>query len=114
MPSVFYLDVQKGGANWNKQRMKVARTHERIKNARTVTCKTLYKDHKNHDVIGIEDLQVSNILQESQTSESDSKYHGHNSKRCCCIRQAGMGEKSDCGVKNIRWFPNLFALRLQK
>ena len=25
----------KGGANWNKQRMKVARIHERIKNART-------------------------------------------------------------------------------
>lgn len=52
-----------GGSNWNKQRIKVARIHEQITNARTDYLQKI-STHivKNHDIIGIEDLQVSNML----------------------------------------------------
>ncbi|MFD2445501.1 IS200/IS605 family element RNA-guided endonuclease TnpB [Bacillus sp. CGMCC 1.16607] len=52
-----------GGSNWYKAKMKVARIHEKITNAR--------KDYldkistvivKNHDIIGMENLSVSNML----------------------------------------------------
>jgi putative transposase len=53
----------KGGSNWNKQRMKVARIHERITCARTDYLQKISTNIiKNHDVIGVEDLQVSNML----------------------------------------------------
>ncbi|CAM4234650.1 RNA-guided endonuclease TnpB family protein [Bacillus mobilis] len=61
----------KGGANWNKQRMKVARIHERIKNARTDYLQKLStRIIKNHDVLGIEDLQVSNMLQNHKLAKA--------------------------------------------
>jgi putative transposase len=53
----------KVGSNWNKQRMKVARIHERITCARTDYLQKISTNIiKNHDVIGVEDLQVSNML----------------------------------------------------
>lgn len=53
----------KGSSNWNKQRVKVARIHERIVNARTDYLQKI-STHivKNHDIIAIEDLQVSNMM----------------------------------------------------
>ncbi|PGT59715.1 transposase, partial [Bacillus cereus] len=52
-----------GSSNWNTQRIKVARIHEQITNARTDYLQKISTDIiKNHDVIGIEDLQVSNML----------------------------------------------------
>ncbi|QDX92092.1 hypothetical protein EEL30_06735 [Brevibacillus laterosporus] len=61
----------KGSSNWNKQRIKVSRIHERIANARTDYLQKI-STHivKNHDIIAIEDLQVSNIDEESQVSQS--------------------------------------------
>lgn len=65
---------KKGGSNWNKQRIKVARIHEAITNAR--------KDYldkistylvKNHDVIGLEDLSVSNMLKNGNLSKAISE-----------------------------------------
>lgn len=54
---------KKGGSNWHKARIKVARIHEKITNART---DYLHKIStyivKNHDIIGMEDLSVSNML----------------------------------------------------
>jgi len=35
MPGVFYQGEKKGSSNWHKQRIKVARLHEKITNART-------------------------------------------------------------------------------
>ena len=53
----------KHSKNWEKQRVKVAKIHERIANARKDNLhKYSYDIIKNHDVIGIEDLQVSNLL----------------------------------------------------
>src|SRR5690606_7960580 len=63
-----------GGSNWNKQRIKVARIHEKIVNAR--------KDYlhklstyivKNHDIIGMEDLSVSNMLKNRNLAKAISE-----------------------------------------
>ncbi|WP_242273819.1 IS200/IS605 family element RNA-guided endonuclease TnpB [Bacillus cereus group sp. BfR-BA-01310] len=60
----------KGGANWYKQRIKVARIHERIKNARTDYLQKLSTMIiKNHDVIGVEDLQVTNMLKNGKLAK---------------------------------------------
>lgn len=49
--------------NYQKQKCKVARIHEKITNARTDYLQKVSTEIiKNHDVIGIEDLQVSNML----------------------------------------------------
>ncbi|KAB7707006.1 IS200/IS605 family element transposase accessory protein TnpB [Bacillus aerolatus] len=65
---------KKGGSNWNKARIQVARLHEKITHAR--------KDYldklstyivKSHDIIGIEDLQVSNMLKNRNLSKAISE-----------------------------------------
>lgn len=53
----------KGSSIWKKQRIKVARIHERVTNARTDFMQKISTNIiKYHDVVGIEDLQVSNML----------------------------------------------------
>lgn len=53
---------KKGGSNWQKQRIKVARLHEKITNARQdYLHKISTQIVKNHDIIGMEDLQVANL-----------------------------------------------------
>ncbi|KAB7709187.1 IS200/IS605 family element transposase accessory protein TnpB [Bacillus aerolatus] len=65
---------KKGGSNWNKARIRVARLHEKITHARKdyldklSTCIV-----KNHDIIGIEDLQVSNMLKKRSLSKAISE-----------------------------------------
>ncbi len=50
-------------SGWNKQRVKVARIYENMVNYRKYYWdKTLNEIIKNHDVIGIEDLQVLNMM----------------------------------------------------
>ncbi|MGG2063855.1 IS200/IS605 family element RNA-guided endonuclease TnpB [Bacillus sp. S14(2024)] len=65
---------KKGSSNWNKQRIKVTRIHERITNARTDYLQKI-STHiiKNHDVIGIEDLQVSNMLKNHKLAKAISE-----------------------------------------
>ena len=56
--------------NYQKQRVKVARIHERIRNARTDYLQTTSTEIvKNHDVIGIEDLHVSGMLKNKKFSK---------------------------------------------
>ncbi len=64
----------KGGSNWNKQRVKVARIHEKITNARTDYLQKI-STHiiKNHDVVGLEDLQVSNMLKNHKLAKAISE-----------------------------------------
>lgn len=65
---------KKGGSNWNKQRIKVARIHEKITNARTDYLHKISTDIiKNHDVIGIEDLQVLNMLKNRKLAKAISE-----------------------------------------
>jgi len=56
--------------NWHKQRIKVARTHERIAHAREdYLHKVSTEIVKNHDIIGIEDLKVVNLLKNKKLSK---------------------------------------------
>jgi len=65
---------KKGSSNWNKQRIKVARLHEKITNARTdYLHKTSTSIVKSHDIIGIEDLQVSNMLKNPKLAKAISE-----------------------------------------
>lgn len=64
----------KGSSNWNKQRIKVARIHEHVANARKDYLDKISTDIiKNHDVIGIEDLQVSNMLKNGKLAKAISE-----------------------------------------
>lgn len=64
----------KGGSNWNKQKIKVARIHEHIQNARKDYLHKISTDIvKNHDIIGIEDLQVSDMLKDRKFSKGISE-----------------------------------------
>ena len=60
--------------NVQKQKRKVARLHEKITNARTDYLHKISTDIiKNHDVIGIEDLQVSNMLKNHKLAKAISE-----------------------------------------
>ena len=64
----------KGSSNWNKKRIKVARIHEKITNARTDYLQKISTEViKNHDIIGIEDLQVSNMLKNRKVAKAISE-----------------------------------------
>lgn len=65
---------KKGGSNWNKQRIKVARIYEKITNARNDYLHKISTEIvKNHDIIGIEDLQVSNMLKNHKLAKAISE-----------------------------------------
>ena len=60
--------------NWYKQKLKVAKVHEKIANTRTDYLHKLSIDIvKNHDIIGMEDLQVSNMLKNKRLSKAISE-----------------------------------------
>ncbi|AJH17000.1 transposase, IS605 OrfB family (plasmid) [Bacillus mycoides] len=64
----------KGSSRWNKQRVKVARIHEYMTNARKDYLDKISTEIiKNHDVIGIEDLQVSNMLHNHKLAKAISE-----------------------------------------
>lgn len=69
---------KKGSANWNKQRIKVARIHEHITNTRADYLHKI-STHivKSHDIIAIEDLQVSNMLQNHKLAKAISEVSWH-------------------------------------
>lgn len=57
--------------NYQKQRVKVARLHEKITNRRNNTLHKISTNLvKNHDIIGIEDLQVSNMVKNRRLSKA--------------------------------------------
>lgn len=60
--------------NYQKQKRKVARIHEKITNARTDYLQKISTEIiKNHDVIGIEDLQVSNMMKNHKLAKAISE-----------------------------------------
>ena len=66
--------ITKGSPSWNKQRVKVARIHEYMANARKDCLDKISTEIiKNHDVIGIEDLQISNMLKNHKLAKAISE-----------------------------------------
>ncbi|MGG3673782.1 IS200/IS605 family element RNA-guided endonuclease TnpB [Bacillus nitratireducens] len=64
----------KESSRWNKQRVKVARIYEYMTNARKDYLDKISTEIiKNHDVIGIEDLQVSNMLKNHKLAKAISE-----------------------------------------
>ncbi len=64
----------KGSSRWNKQQVKVARIHEYMKSARKDYLDKISTEIiKNHDVIGMEDLQVSNMLKNHKLAKAISE-----------------------------------------
>ncbi|WP_339315668.1 IS200/IS605 family element RNA-guided endonuclease TnpB [Paenibacillus sp. FSL R10-2734] len=64
----------KGSSNWNKQRIRVAKIHEHIANARAdYLHKVSTHIVKNHDIIAIEDLQVKKMLQYGKLAKAISE-----------------------------------------
>ncbi|SDJ22772.1 putative transposase [Alteribacillus bidgolensis] len=62
---------KKGSSNWHKQRMKVARLHEKISHARADYLHKISTEIiKSHDVIGMEDLQVFNMLKNHKLAKA--------------------------------------------
>ncbi|WP_374718457.1 IS200/IS605 family element RNA-guided endonuclease TnpB [Parageobacillus toebii] len=62
---------QKGGSNWNKARLKVARIHEKIVNARRdFLHKLSTKLISENQVICLEDLQVKNMVKNHNLAKS--------------------------------------------
>ncbi|AGK55830.1 IS200/IS605 family element RNA-guided endonuclease TnpB [Bacillus sp. 1NLA3E] len=63
-----------GGANWYKAKRKVACIHEKIVNVRKdYLDKISSKIVKNHDIIGMEDLSVSNMLKNHHLAKAISE-----------------------------------------
>ena len=63
----------RGGSNWNKTRIKVARLHERVTNQRKDMLNKLSSELvREYDVICIEDLQVSNMVKNHNLARSIS------------------------------------------
>jgi putative transposase len=63
-----------GGANWYKAKIKVARIHEKIANARKDYLDKISTEIvKNHDIIGVEDLSVLNMLKNHNLAKSISE-----------------------------------------
>ena len=63
-----------GGSNWYKSKQKVACIHEKITNARNDYLHKISTDIvKNHDIIGMEDLSVSNMLKNHNLAKAISE-----------------------------------------
>lgn len=63
-----------GGANWYKAKMKVARIHEKITNVRNDYLHKISTEIvKNHDIMGLEDLSVSNLLKNHHLAKAISE-----------------------------------------
>jgi putative transposase len=60
-----------GGRNWDKARRKVARIHEKMANARKDYLDKISTEIvKNHDIFGMEDLSVSNMLKNHHVAKA--------------------------------------------
>ena len=63
-----------GGTNWYKAKIKVARIHEKIANARKDYLDKISTEMvKNHDMIGMENLSVSNMLKNHHLAKAISE-----------------------------------------
>lgn len=91
-----------GGSNWNKQRIKIASIHETITNARKDYLDKISTNLiKNHDVIGLEDLSVSNMLKNGKLSKAISEVAWSQFKTMLEYKAKWYGKKVIVVAKNF-------------
>ena len=84
----------KFSSNWYKQKLKVARVHEKIANTRADYLHKLSTDIvKNHDIIGMEDLQVSDMLKNKRLSKAISEVSWSQFKKLLEYKAVWYGKK---------------------
>ena len=84
----------KFSSNWYKQKLKVARVHEKIANTRADYLHKLSTDIvKNHDIIGMEDLQVSDMLKNKRLSKAISDVSWSQFKKLLEYKAVWYGKK---------------------
>lgn len=85
---------KKGGSNWNKQRIKVARIHEKIANCRTDYLQKISTEIvKNHDIIGMEDLKVKKMQQAKDLAKGISEVSWYQFRTMISYKAEWYGKK---------------------
>jgi putative transposase len=91
-----------GGSNWYKAKIKVARIHQKIANARKDYLDKISTEIvKNHDIIGMEDLSVSNMLKNRHLSKAISEVSWSKFKTMIEYKAKWYGKKVVTVAKNF-------------
>jgi putative transposase len=91
-----------GGANWYKAKKKVARIHEKITNARNDYLHKISSEIvKNHDIIGMEDLSISNMLKNHNLAKAISEVSWSQFKTMIVYKAKWHGKQMVTVAKNF-------------
>ena len=91
-----------GSSNWQKQKVKVARIHERIANARKDYLHKISTELvKNHDLICLEDLQVSNMVKNHKLAKAISEVSWAEFRTLIEYKCKWYGKQSQIVAKNF-------------
>ncbi|WP_445683087.1 RNA-guided endonuclease TnpB family protein [Solibacillus sp. FSL H8-0538] len=91
-----------GGSNWYKAKIKVARIHKKMANARKdYLDKISIEIVKNHDIIGMEDLSVSNMLKNGHLAKAISEVSWSQFKTMIAYKAKWYGKQMVTVAKNF-------------